>query len=235
MEEREALRQLGDNLARIRDRMARAAQQAGREPRDIRLCAVCKGRESALIRLFAGFDVDCFGENRAQELARHLADEAYLSKPCHFIGHLQTNKLKAVVGRVSLIQSVDSLRLLQGIAREAARQGIRQDILIQLNIGDEASKTGAPKEALFPLLDAAAAEPGLRLRGLMAIPPSFDNGPESRRYFAQMYDLQQQAAEHIDMPLDILSLGMSDSFEAAILEGANLVRIGRSLFEGAGL
>ena len=150
----------------------------------------------------------------------------------HFIGHLQTNKVKKVVGKAHIIQSVDSIRLLEAIDKEAAKQGLRQDILLELNIGAEASKTGAAAEDLWPMLERAAQLTNVHVRGLMAIPPAFDNGPESRRYFAMLRELMEQAKarKYENADLDILSMGMSGSYEAAILEGATLVRVGTAIY-----
>jgi len=176
--------------------------------------------------------VDLFGENHMQELVVNHEAGAYLDKPVHFIGHLQTNKVKKVVGKAHLIQSVDSLRLLETIDKEAAKQGLRQDILLELNIGEEATKTGAAAEDLWPMLECAAGLNNVHVRGLMAIPPAFDNSPESRRYFAMLRELMEQAkARHYENAhLDILSMGMSGSYEAAILEGATLVRVGTAIY-----
>lgn len=224
--------QLADRVAEVRYQIAEAAAQAGRAPQEIQLCAVCKGQDAQMIKASALLPVDLFGENRMQEMQLHLEANAFQGKPCHFIGHLQTNKVRRVVGAMDMIQSVNSLRLLNAIDREAERQGIVQDILFEINIGEEESKTGASQELLWPMLDAAAALTHVRVRGLMAIPPAFDNSPQSRRYFAGMCRLMEQArqryTEHALM--DTLSLGMTDSFQAAILEGATLVRVGRAIY-----
>ena len=224
--------QLADRVAEVRYQIAEAAAQAGRAPQEIQLCAVCKGQDAQMIKASALLPVDLFGENRMQEMQLHLEANAFQGKPCHFIGHLQTNKVRRVVGAMDMIQSVNSLRLLNAIDREAERQGIVQDILFEINIGEEDSKTGASQELLWPMLDAAAALTHVRVRGLMAIPPAFDNSPQSRRYFAGMYRLLEQARQrHTEhAPLDTLSLGMTDSFLAAILEGATLVRVGRAIY-----
>ena len=223
---------LPQNIADVRRRMAEAALSAGRPPEDIQLCAVCKGQDAQLIRQAAALDIDCFGENRMQEMLMHAQADAYAGRPCHFIGHLQTNKVRQVVGMASLIESVDSERLLCAIGRTAQQRGLVQDILIQINIGEEASKTGAPREALWPLLELGLSLPAVRLRGLMAIPPAFDNGPDSRRYFALMRSLFEQAKARLSSQasFDTLSMGMSDSYVAAIHEGATLIRVGRSIF-----
>lgn len=223
---------LRDNIARIRERMADAALRAGRRPEDVLLCAVCKSQPPEAIRLSAGMAIDLFGENREQEMRVHQQDGLHGGKPCHFIGHLQTNKVKRVVGQVQMIQSVNSPRLLQAIDREAGRQGLVQDILFEINVGNEDSKMGAAAEDLWPLLEQAAALNSVQVRGLMSIPPSFDNSLESRRWFARTRELLEQARQrHPQLDrLDTLSMGMSDSFEAAILEGATLVRVGSSLY-----
>jgi len=223
---------MADNVAEIRRRMAQAAKAGGRRPEEVLLCAACKSRAPEIVRLSAALPVDLFGENTMQELLAHHEAGAYEGKPCHFIGHLQTNKVKSVVGRAAVIQSVDSLRLLEAIEKEALRQGLTQDILFEINIGGELSKDGAAKEELWPMLEAAAAMHNVRVRGLMAIPPAYDNGSESRRYFAMLRQMFEQARErqYENAMLDTLSMGMTDSFEAAILEGATIVRIGTGIY-----
>lgn len=223
---------IADNVARIRHRMAEAAKAAGRKPEEVLLCAACKGRTNEEVLESAELPVDLFGENRAQELAAHQDAGAYLHKPCHFIGVLQTNKVRRVVGRAEVIQSVGSLRLLQAINREAHARGLCQDILFEINLGDEQNKHGMPTGQLPMLLENAAGFPHIRVRGLMAIPPVSDNAGETRSYFARLYKLLEQAkTDHYDnAPLDILSMGMTDSFEAAVLEGATMVRVGTGIY-----
>ncbi len=223
---------MAENVAAIRQRMAAAAIAAGRDPGDIALCAVCKTRTGETIRQSAALPVDLFGENHMQELITHFDEGDYLGKPVHFIGHLQTNKVKKVVGRAAVIESVDSLRLMEAIEKEAAKQSLRQDILLEINIGAVESKTGASAEELFPLLEAAQAMEHIRVRGLMAIPPAFDNGDESRRWFALLRAMLNQAQDRhfAGAQLDTLSMGMTDSFEAAILEGATVVRVGTGIY-----
>jgi pyridoxal phosphate enzyme (YggS family) len=212
--------------------MAEAAKAAGRKPEEVLLCAACKGRTNEEVLESAELPVDLFGENRAQELAAHQDAGAYLHKPCHFIGVLQTNKVRRVVGRAEVIQSVGSLRLLQAISREAHARGLCQDILFEINLGNERNKDGAPDGQLPMLLENAAGFQHIRVRGLMAIPPVCDNAGETRSYFARLYKLLEQAkTDHYDKaPLDILSMGMTDSFEAAILEGATMVRVGTGIY-----
>jgi len=226
------LQSLQERVAGIRHRMAQAARAAGRDPADIALCAACKAQPDALVRLSAATPIDVFGENRMQELRAHQAADAYLGKPCHFIGQMQTNKVRQVVGQVDLIQSVDRLRLLTAIQNEARKQNLVQHVLIQVNLGEEDSKAGVHEKDLMPLMEAAAACDNIRVKGLMAIPPIAGSETEARRYFARLYQLAQQVAQqrfqHVEMAE--LSMGMTGSFEAAIMEGATIVRIGRDIY-----
>ena len=219
-------------VALIRDTMAQAARAAGRDPAAVQLCAACKTRTVEEVRFSAGLPIDLFGENHVQELVEKTDVGAYEGKPGHFIGHLQTNKVNKMVGRAALIQSVDSQRLLEKIDAAAARLGLVQDILLEINIGEESSKSGVTQDSLWPLLDAAAAREHLRLRGLMAIPPADADESQTRRFFAQMRELLEKAAA-LELPnaqMDILSMGMSGDYAAAIAEGATIVRIGTAIY-----
>ena len=219
-------------VALIRDTMAQAARAAGRDPAAVQLCAACKTRTVEEVRFSAGLPIDLFGENHVQELVEKTDVGAYEGKPGHFIGHLQTNKVNKVVGRAALIQSVDSQRLLEKIDAAAARLGLVQDILLEINIGEESSKSGVTQDSLCPLLDAAAAREHLRLRGLMAIPPADADESQTRRFFARMRELLEKAAA-LGLPnaqMDILSMGMSGDYAAAIAEGATIVRIGTAIY-----
>ena len=217
---------------RIRDTMAQAARAAGRDPAAVQLCAACKTRTVEEVRFSAGLPIDLFGENHVQELVEKTDAGAYEGKPGHFIGHLQTNKVNKVVGRAALIQSVDSQRLLEKIDAAAGRLGLVQDILLEINIGEESSKSGVTQDSLWPLLDEAAAREHLRLRGLMAIPPADADESQTRRFFARMRELLEKAAA-LGLPnaqMDILSMGMSGDYAAAIAEGATIVRIGTAIY-----
>lgn len=226
------LEQMQQAVAEIRERMAAAARAAGRDPAAVQLCAACKTRTAETIALSAGLDIDLFGENHVQELCANFDAGAYCGKPSHFIGHLQTNKIKKVLGRASLIQSVDSLHLLEAIDKEAGKANLVQDILLEVNIGAEASKSGVSPEALWPLLDAAAAQEHIRVKGLMAIPPVNDNDDENRAYLARVYQLFVRAGErgYSNVSMETLSMGMSGDYENAIREGATLVRIGTAIY-----
>lgn len=230
MTEQETLRA---NVASIRARMADAARAAGRRLDEVLLCAASKTRSAETVRLAAPLPIDLFGENRVQELVEKQAANAYAPKPAHFIGHLQTNKVKQVVG-CDLIQSVDSEHLLSKIAAEAQRRGLVQPILLEVNIGGEESKSGIEPGALWALLEAAAAQPSVQVQGLMTIPPVEEQPGEARRWFAAMRRLFDEAADRWKgdgrVRMETLSMGMSGDFEQAIAEGATLVRVGTAIF-----
>lgn len=216
----------------IREKMAAAAREAGRDPAKVQLCAACKTRTAETVAASAALPIDVFGENHVQELCANFDAGAYCGKPSHFIGHLQTNKIKKVLGRASLIQSVGSEHLLTAIEKEAARAGIVQNVLLEVNIGGEESKSGVSPEALLPLLDAAAAQEHIRVKGLMAIPPVNDDDAQNRRYLAAVHDLFVKAGErgYSNVEMQTLSMGMSGDYENAIREGATLVRIGTAIY-----
>lgn len=216
----------------IREKMAAAAREAGRDPVEVQLCAACKTRTAETVAASAALPIDVFGENHVQELCANSDAGAYCGKPSHFIGHLQTNKIKKVLGRASLIQSVGSEHLLTAIEKEAAKAGIVQNVLLEVNIGGEESKSGVSPEALWPLLDAAAAQEHIRVKGLMAIPPVNDDDAQNRRYLAAVHDLFVKAGErgYSNVEMQILSMGMSGDYENAIREGATLVRIGTAIY-----
>ena len=224
--------QMREAVEQIRARMSAAAREAGRDPAAVQLCAACKTRTAATVAASAALPIDVFGENHVQELCANYDAGAYCGKPSHFIGHLQTNKIKKVLGRASLIQSVDSLHLLAAIEKEAAKAALVQDVLLEVNIGAEQSKTGVAPEELWGLLDAAAAQEHIRVKGLMAIPPVNSDDAQNRRYLAQVYQLFVKAGErgYANVSMETLSMGMSGDFENAIREGATLVRIGTAIY-----
>ena len=224
--------QMREAVEQIRAKMSAAAREAGRDPAAVQLCAACKTRTAATVAASAALPIDVFGENHVQELCANFDAGAYCGKPSHFIGHLQTNKIKKVLGRASLIQSVDSLHLLAAIEKEAAKAALVQDVLLEVNIGAEQSKTGVAPEELWGLLDAAAAQEHIRVKGLMAIPPVNSDDVRNRRYLAQVYQLFVKAGErgYANGSMETLSMGMSGDFENAIREGATLVRIGTAIY-----
>ena len=228
----EQLTMMAENVTRIRENMAAAAREAGRDPADILLCAACKTRTVEEVIASAVLPIDLFGENHVQELVEKTDANAYCGKPGHFIGHLQTHKVNKVVGRAALIESVDSEHLLQKVERTAAAANLTQEILIEINIGGEESKSGVSAESLWPLLDMVAAQPHIRLRGLMAIPPAAATPDETRAFFAQMRELLAKAADrhYENAKMNILSMGMSGDYPDAIREGATIVRIGTAIY-----
>ena len=223
---------IAENIARIRAEMTEAAIGAGREPSGIQLCAATKMNDAAAVREAIRRGVDCCGENRVQELTMKLSQNAYEGAPVHFIGHLQTNKVKQVVGKVDLIQSVDSERLLRAINTEAARQGIRQDILLEINIGNEESKSGFRPEEVLPLLEKMGDFSNVCMKGLMAIPPISRFPGENLRYFQKIFQISVDIREKINdnVTVDCLSMGMSDDYPDAICCGSTMIRVGTAIF-----
>ena len=221
-----------ENVAAIRKKMAEAAIAAGRKPEEILLCAATKMNDTAAVQEAIAAGIDLCGENKVQELTAKLAEDAYRGVPIHFIGHLQTNKVRQVVGKVDLIQSVDSLRLLQAIDKEAARQNIRQDILLEVNIGAEESKGGFAPEEIFQLVARMAEFPHIFLRGLMAIPPICQKSGDNDKFFQEMYQLcvDITAKNSDNICIDTLSMGMSDDYESAIRYGSTMIRVGTAIF-----
>ena len=223
---------ISENVARIRREMEAAAIAAGRDPKEIQLCAATKMNDAHAVRQAIAAGVDCCGENRVQELTATLAENAYEGAPVHFIGHLQTNKVKQVVGKVDLIQSVDSERLLRAIDKEAAKQGIIQNILLEVNIGEEASKSGFGTEDILPVVEKISEFPNVCIKGLMAIPPISHNSGENLKFFQKMFQLSVDIKEKIDdnVMVDCLSMGMTGDFPDAIACGSTMIRVGTAIF-----
>ena len=223
---------IAENIAQIRAEMEAAALACGRDPKEIKLCAATKMNDSGAVRQAIAAGVDCCGENRVQELTAKVAQNAYEGAPVHFIGHLQTNKVKQVVGKVDLIQSVDSERLLRAINTEAARQGIRQDILLEVNIGNEESKSGFRQEEILPMLEKMGEFANVCMKGLMAIPPISSFPGENLQYFQKMFQLSVDIREKINdnVSVDCLSMGMSADYADAIACGSTMIRVGTAIF-----
>lgn len=223
---------IAENVARIRQQMTQAALACGRDPNTIQLCAATKMNDADAVRQAIAAGVDCCGENRVQELIAKLAANAYEGVPVHFIGHLQTNKVRQVVGKVDLIQSVDSKRLLQAINQEAARQGLRQNILLEVNVGAEASKSGFAPEELPEILTEIGNFPNVCVRGLMAIPPISHSSGENRFFFQKMFQLSVDIQGKIEdnVKVDCLSMGMSGDYPDAIACGSTMIRVGTAIF-----
>ncbi len=223
---------LEQNITKIKENMAKAALKAGRNPGDIKLCAACKTRTTEEVKLSAELGIDIFGENHVQELLEKHEAGSYLGKESHFIGHLQTNKVNKVVGKADLIESVDSERLLEKINSAAEKLSIIQDILFEINIGEEESKGGIKKEELINLANKASELKNIRIRGLMAIPPFDASESETRAFFKEMYNLNEalKSMNLINAKVDTLSMGMSGDYQIAIEEGATIVRIGTAIY-----
>ena len=223
---------IAENVARIRREMEDAAIAAGRDPKDILLCAATKMNDADAVRQAIAAGVDCCGENRVQELLQKLEQNAYEGAPVHFIGHLQTNKVRQVVGKVDLIQSVDSLRLLQAIDAEARKQGIVQQILLEVNIGGEESKSGFAPEDVLPLMDELGQFPNIRVRGLMTIPPISQKNGDNRKFFENMCKISVDiiGKMHDNDMVNYMSMGMSDDFQDAIACGSTMIRVGTAIF-----
>ncbi len=221
-----------ENLRRVRERIARAAARAGRDPAGVGLVVVSKGRTVAEIRevLAAGHRV--LGENRAQELREKMSSIAE-DVEWHFVGHLQTNKVNMVVGKVRLIHSLDSLKLAEAVSSRACRLGTVQEVLVQVNISGEDSKFGVAPEEARGLLERLVELPGLRVRGLMTIAPLWAEGEEARPYFRRLRELRDELKEAFPaVDLSCLSMGMTQDYEVAVEEGADLVRVGTAVFSG---
>ena len=223
---------IAENVAKIRAQMEKAALEAGRDPRKIKLCAATKMNDAQAVREAIAAGVDCCGENRVQELTEKLKENAYEGAPVHFIGHLQTNKVKQVVGKVDLIQSVDSLHLLKAIDAEAAKQGICQDILLEINVGQEESKSGFSLEEMPELLDTMGSYSNICVRGLMAIPPISEKKGDNLKYFQKIFQLSVdiEGKKYDNVKVDCLSMGMSDDFADAIYSGSSMIRVGTAIF-----
>lgn len=224
--------EIAKNIEIIRERIHDAASRAGRSADDITLVAAAKQNPPEKIREAIRFGIGAVGENRVQELMEKYADNAYQGAALHFIGRLQTNKVKYLVGKVSLIHSVDSVKLLSEIDRQSGKAGLVSDILIQINIGGEESKGGIPAHELSGFLKNAAEFSGVRIRGLMTIPPVAADKSEQLALFKRMYQLfiDNKAKKYDNISMDYLSMGMTDDYYEAVLCGANMVRIGSGIF-----
>ena len=222
---------IAENLAQIDHRIQSATERAGRAPGSVRLVAVSKNRSAADIveALRAGQSI--FGENYVQELTSKLADLKE-TVGWHFIGHLQSNKVKYIAGQVALIHSVDRISLAEEIDRQWGKLGKTCAVLIQVNISGEETKSGTTEAGAIQLVRECALLLNLRVRGLMTMPPFFDDPDAARPYFAELRRLAEAiAAQQITgVEMVELSMGMSGDFEAAIQEGATLVRVGTAIF-----
>lgn len=222
---------IAENIAQVRRQIADACAETGRDPGEILLVGASKMNDAAACRAAIAAGIDALGENRVQELTEKWDQQAYEGAPLHFIGHLQRNKVKQVVGRASLIQSVGSLALLDEIEKVAAARDLVQDILLEINVAGEAAKSGfAPGDAA-QAAELAKQRPHVRVRGLMTIPPADGDRAANMGYFQQVQTLYVDInAKLFHNELDYLSMGMSGDYADAIRAGATMVRVGSAIF-----
>ncbi len=221
-----------ENLERVHEQMGNACIRAGRPADSVQLIAVTKTVAPDLINEAIAAGVTAIGENRVQEFLGKR-DVLHLDGvSAHLIGHLQTNKVKSIVGKVDMLQSVDSERLALAVNKASAALNTVTNILLEVNIGREPQKAGVLPEELDALLDTIAAMPFVKVHGLMTVPPILETEAEKRKIFSKMYqmfvDIRDKKLDNIDMK--ILSMGMSGDFTEAILEGATTVRVGTAIF-----
>lgn len=223
---------VSQNVSSVISSVAAAAEASGRSLNDISIVAASKMNDASRIQEAISSGIEICGENRVQEMLEKLSQNAYEGSRLHFIGHLQRNKVKNVVGTVELIHSIDSLLLLEAVSSRAESLGIIQDVLLEVNIASEASKSGFDPADIFSVLDSAQPLAGVRIRGLMAIPPAAPSGDGNSRFFAQMQQLFVDigAKKYDNSIMDFLSMGMSHDFVSAIEHGSNMVRIGSAIF-----
>jgi len=222
---------IGDNLKQINERIAAAARNAGRDPASVRLVAVSKTQPAAAVMEAARAGQGLFGENYVQELTAKTKDVT-ASVEWHFIGHLQSNKVRQLAGFVTMIHSVDRLSLAEEIDRQWGKLEKACDVLIEVNLAGEETKSGTTAAAVLDLVRRVATLPHVRIRGFMTMPPFFDDPEGARPYFRQLRLLAAEiAAEKVQgVEMAELSMGMSGDFEVAIAEGATLVRVGTAIF-----
>jgi PLP dependent protein len=222
-------RELAGRIEAVRSGIDRAARRAGREPFDVLLIAAAKDVDAGMVAVAARFGITDVGENRAQELRSKQAALQDIPLRWHFIGVIQRNKAKDVVGRVVLVHSVDSLALASTVSRRATKEGTIQDVLLEVNVGGEPSKRGVALDDVSQAAERLATLEGVRLRGLMTIPPQTDEPEGSRVYFRALRESGAHLRRKIPEAGE-LSMGMSADFEVAIEEGATIVRVGTAIF-----
>ncbi len=222
-------KQIEENIKRIRNNIYEAAVKAGRNPHDITLMAVTKTRTCEEVNKAISCGINLLGENRVQEYLQRA--EGYDKAEVHLIGHLQTNKVKQIVGKVSMIESVDSIKLAKEIDKQSKALGIVTDVLMEINIGQEDSKNGINKEDAFSLAESINELKNIKLKGLMTIPPKCDE-KQLEYYFDDIYklyiDITNKKLDNINRC--IISMGMSSDYELAIKHGSNIVRVGTGIF-----
>ena len=223
---------VSENYKIIVNNISNAAAKSGRDVKDITLLAATKTVSAEVINYAIDLGVNCIGENRVQEFLSKYSDLNLNNVNTHFIGHLQTNKVKQIISKVDMIESVDSLKLAKEISLHSVRENVKTNILIEVNIGREENKSGVYIENLIELLKNIANLDNINVKGLMAIPPKCDNNKDLQEYFSKMHeifvDIRDKSIDNISM--DVLSMGMSNDYIEAIIHGANIIRIGSALF-----
>ena len=221
-----------ENYKAIMHNIGEAAVKSGRAPEDIRFMAVTKTVDSVFINHALSLGIDLIGENRVQEYLGKRDELKLDGVERHLIGHLQTNKVRQIVGEVDMIDGVDSVKVAKEIGKVSQKRGIITDVLVEVNIGGEESKFGLDPSQLYETVCEISEIEGIKINGLMAIPPICTNEDENRKFFANMYtmflDIKAKKLDNVSM--NILSMGMSDDYASAILEGSTMVRVGSSLF-----
>lgn len=217
-------------IQEIEQRLARACERAGRKREEVLLLGASKYANAEKIREAYQCGVRVFGESRAQDFLKKFEELKDLPIDWHFIGNLQTNKVKYIIDKVSLIHSLDRLSLAEEIQKRAERLGKVQDVLIEVNVGKEETKGGVYEEDLEKLFEYCLSLKNLRVLGLMAIPPYKENPEEVRPYFVKLRKLKEKLEDLYKVKLPHLSMGMSGDFEVAVEEGATIVRIGSAIF-----
>lgn len=222
---------LEENLKNVEENIMAACKRAGRDRSEITLIAVSKTKPVDMLQEVYDQGIREFGENKVQELCDKI-EVLPGDIHWHMIGHLQTNKVKYIVGKTALIHSVDSLHLAQEIEKQAAKQEVIVPILVEVNIAEEKSKFGIHKEEAFELVKSIALLPHLRIQGLMTIAPFVEDPEDNRLYFRQIHqlsvDIKEQNIDNVRM--DVLSMGMTGDYTVAIEEGATMVRVGTGIF-----
>lgn len=216
----------------INEKIAEAAMKAGKTRDDITFLSATKTVEPEYINYAISLGLSLIGENKVQELLSKYDQYNLENCSLQFIGHLQSNKVRQIVGKVDLIQSIDSMKLAKEVSKCSLKNNITSDILVEVNIGKEENKSGVMPEMLEELVEEISTLPAVNVKGLMTIPPICEKKDEIRRYFEKMnrlfLDISSKKLDNVSM--DILSMGMSSDYYEAILEGANMVRIGSALF-----
>ncbi len=228
----EILQDVERNYFEITENIARAAEKSGRKYEDILFLAATKTVEPRIINHAVSLGLKYIGENKVQELLSKYDEYDLNNCDLQFIGHLQTNKVRQIIDKVSMIQSVDSVKLAGEISKQSVKNSLVSDILIEVNIGREENKSGVLTEELEELLGRISEMPAIKVRGLMSVPPICEKKTDVCKFFDKMHELfiDISAKKMDNIYMDYLSMGMSDDYEEAVLSGANMVRIGSRLF-----